>query len=479
MVKVIRDVKIQPGQHIHLVGIGGAGLSAIARILLGKGYQVSGSDRGTNAQTEALARDGVTIYQGHDARYVEGADALIISSAVPQDHVEVVAAREQCIAIYKRQDMIADLMTGHRVIAVAGTHGKTTTTSMVAHILRECGHDPSYIVGGVMGSTGTNAAVGSGPHFVIEADEYDNMFHGLNPDIAILTSMEYDHPDFFQSFEVMTESFRTFVEQLPQDGLLVACAEDEASTRLAVARLIHDQPAVTYGLDHASARWRALNVRRKDEWTVFDVFSFEEMPGEEYLGTVHLPIPGQHNVLNALAALVVAYREHIPFVLAADALRSFRPAGRRFDVRGEAGGVAVIDDYAHHPTAIRVTLEAARSQYPDRQIWAVWQPHTYSRTAALFEDYTRAFAAADHVLVTDIYAAREQAQPDSVTGAQMAAAIVHPDARHTPSLEDTAQVLLERVTTPAAILIMSAGDAPRIGQIVIEALRQRETQGRA
>ncbi len=470
-------MKIQPGQHIHLVGIGGAGLSAIARILLGQGYRVSGSDRGANAQTESLARDGAVIYQGHDARYVEGADALIISSAVPADHVEVAAAREQCIAVFKRQDIMADLMTGKRVIAVAGTHGKTTTTSMVAHILHECGRDPSYIVGGVMGSTGTNAALGKGVHFVIEADEYDNMFHGLNPDIAIVTSMEYDHPDFFPTFDGMVNSFRTFVARLPEKGLLVAFAGDEYTTRLAAERLVHHQPAITYGFEQSRARWRAMNLRREDEWTVFDVFSFEEMPGEEFLGTVHLPIPGRHNILNALAALAVAYREHIPFVLAADALRSFRPAGRRFDLRAEVGGVAVIDDYAHHPTAIRVTLEAARSRYPDRAIWAVWQPHTYSRTQALFDDYTRAFEFADHVLVTDIYAAREKAAPDSITGGAMAAAIVHPDAQHTPSLDDTAQALIERVTSPAVVIIMSAGDAPRIGQVLVDDLRKRAGDG--
>lgn len=472
-------MKIRPGQHIHLVGIGGAGLSAIARILLGQGYRVSGSDRGANPQTEALARDGAVIYQGHDARYVDGADALIISSAVPADHVEVAAARDRCIAVYKRQDIMADLMIGRRVIAVAGTHGKTTTTSMVAHILHDCGCDPGYIVGGVMGSTRTNAASGTGPHFVIEADEYDNMFHGLNPDIAILTSMEYDHPDFFPTFEIMADSFRTFVDRLPDEGLLVACAADESATRLAARRLVHHQHAVTYGLDHTGARWRAKNLRREGEWTVFDVFSFEEMPGEEFLGTVHLPVPGRHNILNALAALVVAYREHIPFVLAADALRRFRPAGRRFDLRAEVNRVAVIDDYAHHPTAIRVTLEAARSRYPNRQIWAVWQPHTYSRTQALFDDYTRAFESADHVLVTDIYAAREQATPDSVTGKAMAAAIVHADAQHTPSLDDTAQALIARVTSPAVVIIMSAGDAPRIGQLLVDDLRKRAGGGQS
>ena len=217
---------LTPGQHIHLVGIGGAGLSAIARILLGQGYTVSGSDRTPNTLTDALARDGATIYAGHDAANIAGADALIISSAVKPDQVEVAAAQANGIAVYKRADIMADLMRGKRVIAVAGTAGKTTTTAMITHILLETGKDPSYIIGGVLSTTGTNAGVGKGDAFVVEADEYDNMFLGLRPNIAVVTNVEWDHPDFFKTPEDMQRSFEQFVSLLPDDGtLLYACTQ--------------------------------------------------------------------------------------------------------------------------------------------------------------------------------------------------------------------------------------------------------------
>lgn len=449
--------KIHPGQHIHLVGIGGAGLSAIARILLGQGYIVSGSDRSTNSLTDALARDGAAIYQGHDARFIEGADALIITSAVQPDHVEVAAARERGIPVYKRQDMIADLMEGKKVIAVAGTHGKTTTTSMVVHILRECGADPSYIVGGVMGNTGTNAGVGTGEYFVIEADEYDNMFHGLRPNAIILTSIEYDHPDFFKTEAEMIASFEHFLDLIDNPDGLVICADDPIARKIAERR-----GCATYGLrDGVVLQGRDVQTDKQG----FTVFNAVLAPEIQSKGTrVRLPIPGLHNVRNALGALFVA-----PFIgestiedCGAAALETFKPAGRRFNLRGEVDQIAVIDDYAHHPTAIRVTLEAARQRYPDRQIWAVWQPHTFSRTQALMDDYRKAFDAAHHVLVTDIYAAREQPVP-GVTSAVVVAGMKHPDARHTATFDDTLTALREGVKSPAAIIIMSAGDAPQIG----------------
>jgi len=449
--------KIHPGQHIHLVGIGGAGLSAIARILLGQGYIVSGSDRSTNSLTDALARDGATIHQGHNARFIEGADALIITSAVQPDHVEVAAARKRGIPVYKRQDMIADLMEGKQVIAVAGTHGKTTTTSMVVHILRECGAYPSYIVGGVMGNTGTNAGVGTGEYFVIEADEYDNMFHGLNPDTIILTSIEYDHPDFFKTEAEMIASFEKFIDRISNPDGLVICADDPIARQIAEKR-----GCATYGLSDGVV-FQGQNVHTDTHgFTVFDAKLAPQAISQS--AHIRLPIPGLHNVRNALGALFVA-----PFVAnstiencGAAALETFKPAGRRFDLRGEVDQIAVIDDYAHHPTAIRVTLEAARQRYPDRQIWAVWQPHTFSRTQALMDDYRKAFDAADHVLVTDIYAAREQPVL-GVNSAAVVAGMKHPDARHTPSFDDTVMALREGVKSPAAIIIMSAGDAPQIG----------------
>lgn len=462
--------RLIPGQHVHLVGIGGAGLSAIARVLLRQGYFVSGSDRSASAVTEALAREGALVYIGHDAQQVMGAELVIVSSAVADDHVEAAMARALDIPVYRRADIVGALTAGQQVIAVAGTHGKTTTSAMIAHVLLEAGHDPSYIVGGLLRSTGSNAGVGRGRAFVIEADEYDNMYHGLRPQTAVVTSVEFDHPDFFATPGDMVRSFAHFASLLPADGLLVACADDPAALVLAQNRLVSGLPVTTYGLDSPLAAWRGARVRVEGEHTLADVTH-----DGQARGALRLRVPGAHNVCNALAALAAADRHGVAFDRAAAALGTFEGAGRRFELRADVGGVAVIDDYAHHPTAIRVTLEAARQRYPERAVWAVWQPHTYSRTRALLDGYAAAFGAADHVVVTDIYAAREQPIP-GVTGAAAAAALAGADVRHAPGLADAARLLAAEVRAPAVIVIMSAGDAPEIGRAFLQVWRAQTGQ---
>ncbi len=452
--------------HYHFVGIGGTGLSAIARVLMEQGHTISGSDRSSGPLADALARDGAAVRIGHDAAHVEGADVVVISSAVAADNPEVAAAQARGIPVRRRSDMIASVMAGQTVIAVAGTHGKTTTTSMIAHLLIETGRSPGYIIGGTLRSTGTNAAAGAGRVFVVEADEYDNMFLGLRPTVAVVTSVEWDHPDFFPTPADLTDSFAKFVALLPEGGLLIACADDAGARVLSDARRERQLPALIYGVN-ADAEWRAQAITIEGGETVFDV-----LRGGSLLGRARLQIPGLHNVANALAAFAAADSQGVPFEGAAQALSRYSGAGRRFDLRGEVGGVAIIDDYAHHPTAIRATLQAARQRYPDRSIWAVWQPHTYTRTQALLADYATAFADADHVLVTEIYAAREKPLP-GVTGAAVVTAFQHPDARLTPSLADAADLLTAEVAAPAVVVIMSAGDAPWIGQ---EFLRRRSLQ---
>ena len=457
-----------PGQHVHLVGIGGTGLSAIARILLGKGFVVSGSDRAPNAQTAALERDGAAIFIGHDAAYVADADVVIISSAVPPDHVEVVASRARGIPVVKRSEIIDAVTAGQDVIGIAGTHGKTTTTAMTVHILRQTGRDPSYIIGGVLRDSGQNAGVGKGRAFVIEADEYDNMFHGLRPQVAVVNNVEWDHPDFFTTPEALTASFARFVALLPDDGLLIACADDAGASALAATRRDRGLPVAIFGIVQR-ADWHAANIAVTPEGgTRFDI-----MREGQRVAAASLRLPGRHNVLNALAATIAAHSQGVPPDEAAAALADFEGTGRRFELRAEIGGIAIVDDYAHHPTAIRTTLEAARARYPGRALWAVWQPHTYSRTQQLRSGYLGAFAAADHVLVTDIYAAREQPVP-GVTSAALVADLDHPDARHTPALEDAVEALARDVAAPAVVLIMSAGDAPRIGVELENRLRARE-----
>jgi UDP-N-acetylmuramate--alanine ligase len=448
------------GQRIHCIGVGGFGISAIARILLLRGFLVSGSDRNSNAFTEALSRDGAIIFKGHAAEHVKFADMVIATSAVGDDHVEVVAARERGIPVYKRRDILTPLMEGNTVIAVAGTHGKTTTTSMIVHILRECGKDPSYIVGGILASTGTNAGVGKDNIFVIEADEYDNMFLGLKPNIAVITSIEYDHPDFFKSEKELYRTFEEFVD-LIGNGHMVVCKDDPLALKLASQSSL-DTLVRTYGTG-ANSYYRAVNRQ---------IGSFEVLNQEKILGRVQLSIPGEHNIRNALAALRVAEIVSVPFECAAKSLGTFQSTGRRFDVRGDFNGVTVIDDYAHHPTAVKFTIEATRSRYPNHQIWAVWQPHMYSRTQQLIDNYATAFKEADHVVITDIYAAREDPIP-GVDGTWTARQIQHPDVQLTPSLSDAVNVLVEMVKAPAVILIMSAGDAPQIGVDYLKVVRSK------
>ncbi len=476
-------MKLQSGQHLYLVGIGGSGLSAIARVLLGQGYTVSGSDRSLNSLTDALARDGATIYHGHDAAQIVGADALIITSAVKEDHVEVAAARAAGIPVYKRQDIMADLMEGKTVIAVAGTKGKTTTTSMIVHILRECGHDPSYIVGGIMGNTGTNAGVGSGKCFVVEADEYDNMFLGLKPDIAVITNIEWDHPDFFKTSEDMVESFRKFARLLPSEGLLVACADDPLAVKLADERLGSNLKTRTYGINKPGPYDLYLLARRRRTYFWSYWADFVQVVGEEtrfefnepddILTDVMIPLPGSHNIQNTMAAMIACEAAlHLRADAMAEAIRSFKPTARRFELRADVKGIAIVDDYAHNPMSIKAVIEAARQRYPERSVWAVWQPHTYSRTQALFDQFVTAFGEADHVLITDIYAAREN-PIDGVNSAAVAAAMQHADVRHTPTFADAVLRLQQGVQSPAVVIIMSAGDAPDIGVQYLKLLQDQ------
>lgn len=448
--------QLVPGQHVHFIGVAGSGLSAIARVLLLQGYHVSGSDMRQNAETEALESLGATVFQGHDANNVRGAEFVIASSAVKDNHIEIEAALGQGIPVYRRFDIMSAIMDGSISIAVAGTHGKTTTTSMLVHVLKQTGQNPSYIVGGVMANTGTNADVGSGRAFVIEADEYDNMFHGLRPQIEVITSVEYDHPDFFESPSAMVDSFSRFVALLPDDGILITCANDITAQIFARNRQVVGLPTASYGVE-VPADWHATNIRFEGGITLYDL-----QHESEILGTVALRVPGYHNVLNSLAALIVAFYQDVSLLDAIDALASFKGAGRRFDLRSDSNGIAVIDDYAHHPTAIRATIDAALLRYPDREIWAVWQPHTYSRAKALWDDYLTAFDEAHHVIVTDIYAAREDFNPE-VNSANFVRELVHPSKFHAPKLEDAVEILSTYVQDDAVILIMSAGDAPQIG----------------
>ena len=460
--------------HIHLVGIGGAGLSAIAGFLMQRGYTISGSDQRPNEATDELAARGARIFRGHHAANVQGAHLVLISSAVPESNPEVIAARAAGIPVVKRSELLGPLTANQHGIGVAGTHGKTTTTSMIAIILLRAGMDPSIIVGGRLAVgpaegmvTATLAArAGQGP-FVIEADEYDRMFLGLRLEIGVITNVEWDHVDCYPTPGAFAEAFRQFAGQLPADGLLVACADDPGA--LALRSAVGPGVTVqTYGINH-DADWQARHVRSNDRGGL----DGEVWHRGEQVATLSLSVPGRHNIRNALAALAAANWHGIQPKWAAVMLRDFAGAGRRFELVGEAGGVIVIDDYAHHPTEVATTLSAARLRYATRRIWAVFQPHTYSRTQALLADFAHSFDDADQVLFLDIYAAREKIDL-GMHSRLLLEHVKHPGAHYIGGIDAAAEYLLAHVAPEDVVITLSAGDGNQVGQRVLAGLRQRE-----
>jgi UDP-N-acetylmuramate--alanine ligase len=459
--------------RVHFIGIGGSGLSAIARLLKESGYEVSGSDRAMSPFAADLQAAGLPVHIGHDARLVAGVDWVVRSSAVTDDNPEVQAALQAGIPVYKRADFLGKLMADKTGIAVAGTHGKTTTTAMIAWMLSALGRDPSFIVGGVMNNFGVNARAGKGSAFVIEADEYDRMFLGLQPRIEVITNLEHDHPDCYPTIGEMFEAFERFVGLLPPDGTLVACSEDEGAASLLLRARQSGRQVMAYSVKSEltinSPQWmQARNVRPNQRGGFDFAFSTNGAGLGLMSASVSLQVPGEHNVRNALAALSVAAVMGLPLKDAAVALGGFTGTGRRFQVLGEARGVTVIDDYAHHPTEIRATLSAARARYPGRRLWAVWQPHTYSRTQTLFLEFSRAFGDADQVLVTEVYAAREPKQ--TFSSAEVVSAMPHVAARFTNSLEETTEYLLKNLRGGDVLLVLSAGDADQVSSNVLARL---------
>jgi UDP-N-acetylmuramate--alanine ligase len=462
--------------HVHFIGIGGTGISAIARVLLESGYTVSGSDRQVSTLTQALQAAGALVFIGHQPENVKGVDLVVRSSAISDDNPEVIAARQAGIPVLKRADFLSHLLEGREVIAVAGTHGKTTTTAMIAWILISLMQDPSFIIGGVSTNLGSNAQAGKGPIFVIEADEYDRMFLGIHPKIAVVTYIEHDHPDCFPTPEDFYKAFKDFVNGLVSGGILVTCGDDPGAARLAQEMVASAYHIVTYGLRNPQFTYYTRNLE-------FDIykggFSFDVFRGENLLTHINLQVPGEHNVANALAALAVVDQLNLPYLgvdrlaLAAEALNDFLGTSRRFEVRGEVNGITVIDDYAHHPTEIETTLSAACTCYPGRNLWVVWQPHTYSRIQALFERFTTAFKDADHVIVTEVYAAREALQTDSALP-QLVKAMSHPDARFISDFTNTVDLLKHDLKPGDVLLVFSAGDADKISTQILKDWQSEE-----
>jgi len=449
-------------RHVHFVGIGGAGMSGIAEVLLNLGYTVSGSDLGESPVTRRLAEMGARVYRGHDAANIQGANVLVTSSAVKEDNPEVQAARAAHIPVVARAMMLAELMRFKQGIAVAGTHGKTTTTSLIASVLTEAGVDPTFVIGGKLLAAGANAKLGQGEYLVAEADESDASFLLLNPVIAIVTNIDADHMDTYgHDFERLKDAFVDFLHRLPFWGMAVLCADDPVVREL-LPRIT--KPVMTYGTsDDCSIQ--AVDIQSKAGQMHFTALR----NGERSPIEVTLNIPGRHNVLNALAAIAVAWELNLPDAAVQKALANFSGVGRRFQRHGEirlADGrrFTLVDDYGHHPVEMAATLEAARGAFPGRRLVLVFQPHRYSRTRDLFEDFVRVLSQADALLLTEVYAAGEApivaADGRSLARAVRVAGKVEPV--FVADVAELPQAVADFVQDGDVVLTMGAGS---IGQV--------------
>jgi UDP-N-acetylmuramate--alanine ligase len=452
-------------EHVHFIGIGGTGLSAIARVLLESGCTVTGSDLEYSPLAQAVETAGARVFVGHQAEHVRGADLVIRSSAIPDENVEVQAARQAGIPVHKRADFLGQLMEDRTGIAVAGSHGKTTTTAMIAWVLTALDQDPTFIVGSVVANLGVNARAGKGSAFVIEADEYDYMFLGLKPQIALVLNIEHDHPDIFPTPEVFRTAFLDFVRVLPPEGTLIACGDDLGASALLADVADDGYNLYSYGTEAENYDYYVGNLAPHDQGG----FAFDVLRHATRLAQVTLQVPGVHNVQNALATIAIVDQLGLSLGAAAQALGEFRGTGRRFEIVGEVAGVTIVDDYAHHPTEIRATLAAAQARYPDGRIWAVWQPHTYTRTQTLFDDFLTAFNDADCVLVTEVYPSREPIDPN-FSAAQVVQAMTHPDVNFVETLAEATDFILSYLRPGDILLVLSAGDATQISEHVLATL---------
>jgi len=392
-------------RHIHFVGIGGAGMSGIAEVLINLGYQVSGSDAASNTVTRRLQAMGAQVYQGHAEAHAAGADVVVISSVITEDNPEVKAARAARIPVVARAMMLAELMRFKQGIAIAGTHGKTTTTSLVASVLYEAGCDPTFVIGGKLLAADANAKLGKGEYLVAEADESDASFLHLSPVISVVTNIDADHMDTYgHDFGRLKDAFVEFLHRLPFWGMAVVCADDPVIREL-LPRI--DKPVMTYGTT-PDCSFQAIDIQAVDGGMAFTALR----NGERSPIAIRLNLPGMHNVLNALAAIAIAWELGLPDSAVQRALEKFRGVGRRFQRYGDiplAGGghYTLVDDYGHHPVEMQATLNAARGAFPGRRLVLAFQPHRYTRTRDLFEDFVRVLSQADAVLLTEVYAASE------------------------------------------------------------------------
>lgn len=451
-------------KHIHFVGIGGIGMSGIAELLANLGYDVSGSDLNRTRITDRLGELGCTVYQGHNRDWIEGADVIVASSAITDTNPEIAAAREQNIPVVMRAEMLAELMRLKKYgIAIAGSHGKTSTTSMVSWIMAQAGLDPTIVVGGKVDCLGGNAKLGEGEFLVAEADESDGSFLKLSPVIEVVTNIDFEHPDYYRDIEHVKEEFLKFIEKVPFYGAAIICLDNE---HIAELLPLISKRVITYGLTRQSDIY-AENIEYVDGRSRFNVFQ----SGEE-LGSVKIVQPGMHNVYNALASIAVAIELEIDFAVIADALAGFAGVQRRLQVKGEAAGITVVDDYGHHPTEIRATLSAVKQAWPDKRLVVLFQPHRYSRTQGLFSEFQTCFHLADVLVLTDIYAASEKPIEgiDSVVLLEKIRQHGQRNTAHIAEVGDLAEAVAGQLQPGDLVLTLGAGNIVRAGENLLALL---------
>ena len=470
LVTPVDPVPVAELGKVHFVAIGGAGMSGIARIMLSRGVAVSGSDSAASGLLDELAAAGARVYLGHAAENLGDADTVVVSTAIRKDNPELLAAQRRGLRVLHRAAALASIMLGRQGIAVAGTHGKTTTTSMITTVLLHSGAEPSYVIGGILAETGLGAAEGAGPAVVVEADESDGSFLMLAPAAAVVTSVEADHLDNYGSLAEIEKAFADFVRKITDGGLLLACADDHGS-RVLTERVAPGVTALTYGTA-ADASYRVTDITAQGMRTALTVTGAADTA---LAGTgpvrLQIAVPGRHNALNAAAAFGLAVELGVPPGEAAAGLAAYRGARRRMELKGEADGVQVIDSYAHHPTELAADLAAAREVAGGGRVIAVFQPHLFSRTRIFAKDFGAALGLADEVVVLDIYAAREDPEP-GVTGrlvsdAVPGGAVFMPDQRAVPA----AAAALAKPGD--LVLTMGAGDVTALGPQIVAALRAR------
>ncbi|MDX6199153.1 MAG: UDP-N-acetylmuramate--alanine ligase [Actinomycetota bacterium] len=450
---------------VHLVGIGGAGMSGIARVLLARGVPVTGSDAKDSRAIAALRALGATVHIGHDASYVDGVDTVVVSSAIREQNVELRAAREHGLRVLPRAEALALLMAGRRGVAVAGTHGKTTTTSMLTVAAFHCGVDPSFAIGGDLNEAGSNAHHGSGDLFIVEADESDGSFLAYHPHAAVVTNVELDHIDHYADLAEVERAFEQFVETVDPDGFTVMCADDPGSARLGSWAQAAGHDVRTYGLgDDADLRLTELTISGTTS-------RYEPVLHGRRLPAVNLLVPGAHLALNSAAALLAGLGLKLPETELIDGLGGYTGVRRRMELKGTVAGVSVYDDYAHNPTKVRVQLVAAREVAGRGRLIVAFQPHLYSRTAAFAQEFGAALGAADEVVVMDVYGAREDPVP-GVTGALVADAVPLPREHvvFEPSWSAVPGRLADLAQPGDLVLTMGAGDITQVGPEVLRLL---------